>query len=426
MATRRRALIKSSLALGAMGLAAPALAAGELLPRRGRRVVVVGGGWGGATAAKYLRLLDPAIEVVLIEPKAAFRSCPTSNWVIGGLWDMSRITRGYDALARRHGVRVLTDRVTAIDPAARAVRVSGGTIGYDRLLLSPGIELMYDGIDGMDAEARARVPAAWNAGPETELLRRQLAALPARGTVAMTVPLSPYRCPPGPYERACLIADFLKREKPGARLVVLDANSKIVSKGKLFAKAWDELYSGIIDYRTDQQLVAVDADTGLLTTAFDEVRADVLNVVPPQRANALCFAAGLVPKGRNWVPVDARTFEAAEAPGVHVVGDATDQTTVGRVPKSGYVANSMGKVAAAAMAALLNDRPPPVPSMANTCYSLVSASEGISVTALYRWDEASRRFVVPNGASGLSPARSRRIAANAADWAHAIWDDMLA
>ncbi len=425
MRTTRRQLLQTAAGAG-LGLAAPAVARGELLATSRRRVVVIGGGWGGATAAKTVRRLDPEIEVVLIERESVFRSCPTSNWVIGNLWDMSRITRGYEDLVRRHDVRLITAEVRAIDIAAGRVRLDEGEIRYDRLIVSPGVELVYDGIEGLGAGDAPSVPAAWKAGAETEILRRQIAALPERGTVAMTVPLSPYRCPPGPYERACLIADYLKRHKPGARLVVLDANARIVSKGKLFAAAWKELYDGVIDYRPDQQLVGVDVAGRRVRTAFDEVAADVLNVIPPQRAPALLREAGLVPAGERWAPVSARSFVSPAAPAVHIVGDATDQRSVGRVPKSGFVANSMGKVAAAAAVALLNGREPAEPTMANTCYSLVSAEEGISVTALYRWDEAAARYVVPEGASGTSPARTREIARNATDWAETIWNDMLA
>ncbi len=421
--SRRKLLSVAGAGVGAFFL--PSGAAAELLPKEGRRIVVLGGGWGGATAARYAKLLAPEIEVVLIEAEDAFRSCPTSNWVIGGLWTMQDITIGYHRLQRNHGIKVIRDRATAIDPAAKDIRLTSGRLSYDRLILSPGIDLIYDGIEGMDEGGRARFPAAWKAGAETQALRVGLEKMPAGGTVAMTVPLGPYRCPPGPYERASLIAAYLKKHKPGSRLVVLDANKKIISKGKLFKAAWDDLYADVIDYRTEQELIGVDAGTGVIKTAFDEIATDVGNVIPAQRAKRIVFDAGLVPKGRRWAPVKPMTFESTIAEGVHIIGDATDQATVGRVPKSGFVANSMGKVAAAAAVAMLKGEAPPRPSLANTCYSLVSASEGISVTALYKWDGESGKFVVPAGAKGLSPGRSEIVARNARDWAQAIWGDML-
>ena len=425
MRTRREFIASGAAAIGAAALPAPALAQGEVMPAGGRRVVVVGGGWGGCTAAKYIRLEDPAIEVVLVEPEAAFRSCPLSNWVVAGLGEMRDLTFGYDALARRHGVKVLRGRAVGVDAAARKVALEeGGLLRYDRLVLSPGITLRRGDVDGLEDAPADAFPAAWRAGPETESLRAQIAAMRPGGTVAVAIPLSPYRCPPGPYERVSLIADYLRRNDPAAKVVVLDANAKIVSKGALFAEAWEALYGGIIEYRPDSAVVAVDPSTGAVRTDFDELRADVANVVPPQEAGRLAFDSGLVPEGRRWAPVDPWDFSSTLAPDVHIIGDSTDGSAVGKVPKSGYVANSMGKVAAAAVVAALNGREAPRPSMANTCYSLVSAEEGISVTAIYDYDDESGKIAAT--ASGLSPARSRAIKRHNEDWARAIWSDMLA
>lgn len=425
MRTRREFIASGAAAIGAAALPAPALAQGEVMPAGGRRVVVVGGGWGGCTAAKYIRLEDPAIEVVLVEPEAAFRSCPLSNWVIAGLGKMSDLTFGYDALARRHGVKVLRGRAVGVDAAAREVALEeGGFLRYDRLVLSPGITQRRGDIDGLEDAPADAFPAAWRAGPETESLRAQIAAMRPGGTVAVAIPLSPYRCPPGPYERVSLIADYLRRNDPAAKVVLLDANAKIVSKGALFAEAWEALYGGIIEYRPDSAVVAVDPSTGAVRTNFDELRADVANVIPPQEAGRLPFDSGLVPEGRRWAPVDPWDFSSTLAPDVHIIGDSTDGSAVGKVPKSGYVANSMGKVAAAAVVAALNGREAPRPSMANTCYSLVSAEEGISVTAIYDYDDESGKIAAT--ASGLSPARSRAIKRHNEDWARAIWSDMLA
>ena len=424
MSWTRRRLVASGLAAGA-ALPLPALAKGETAPTNRRRAIVIGGGWGGCAAAKQIRRQDPSIEVVLIEPEAAFRSCPISNWAIVGLKTMADITIGYDALASRHGVRVLRDRAAGVDPASRTVRVADGFLRYDRLVLSPGVALRRGDIDGLEAAPDGAFPAAWKAGAETVLLRDRLAAMPHGGVVAVSIPLAPYRCPPGPYERISLIADYLRRRKPRAKLVALDANAGIVSKGKLFAAAWERLYDGIIDYRPDSRVVAVDASRGALLTDFDEVRADVANVIPPQQAHGLVFDAGLAPAGRRWAPVDPWDFSSTLAPDIHVIGDSTDGSTVGKVPKSGYVANSMGKVCAAAVVAALNGRQAPRPSMANTCYSLVSAEEGISVTAIYDYDDETGRILPVSGASGLSPAPSPRIRRHNEDWARAIWRDML-
>ena len=426
--TRRRFLHTSAVGAGAIAastLPLPALAQGEIMPKTGKRVVVIGGGWGGNTAAKYIRMQDPGIEVVLIEREGAFRSCPISNWVIGGLKTMADITVGYDGLVNNHGIKLVTDTVTGIDTAARTVTVSAGNIAYDRLILSPGITLRSGEIEGLADAAPGIFPAAWKAGDETVMLRSQLQAMPAGGTVALSVPFGPYRCPPGPYERISLIADYLKNNKPGSKIVVMDANPKIVSKGALFKAAWDDFYGGIIDYRPENNVVRVDPSTRTLYSDFDEVTADVANVIPAQQANTLAFQAGLVPDDRRWAPVNAWDFSSTVAENVHVVGDSTDGTTVGKVPKSGYIANSMGKVCAAAVVALMNGRETPRPSMANTCYSLVSADEGISVSAVYDFNDEESRFLPVKGATGLSPERTPLIKQNADDWARSIWSDML-
>lgn len=398
----------------------------RILPATGPRVVVVGGGWGGMTAAKYIRLLDPTIDVVLIERRNAFHSCPVSNWVIGHFKTIDDITHSYDALVQRHGVRLLRSEVTAVDVDAKSVVTADGVVAGDRLILSPGVAFDYDGIAGWNSAAATRFPAAWSPGPETALLRAQLAELPAGGRVVLSIPPSPYRCPPGPYERISLMAAYLQRSNPGSTVTVLDANQKIVSKGKLFQQAWDDLYPGIVDYRPDNPLVKVDVATRTLSSDFDDVRADVANVIPPQRASGLLREAGLVPDGSDWAPVDPYGFTSTLAPDIHIVGDATDQTTVGKVPKSGFVANSMGKVAARAAVALLTGREPPPPSLINTCYSLVGPDEGISVGAVYSYDAETQRLQVRPGSSGVSSQRSPVVAAQAWDWARTIWRDMLA
>jgi sulfide dehydrogenase [flavocytochrome c] flavoprotein subunit len=428
--SRRRFILSSAAGAGALAassLPLPAFAQGEIMPKSGKRVVVIGGGWGGNTAAKYIRMQDPSIEVVLIERGGTFISCPLSNWVIGGLKSLSEITVSYSGLVDNHGVKFVQDAVTAIDTGAQTVSVqSGGFIRYDRLVLSPGISFKKEEIEGLAESPFGAFPSAWKAGTETQLLRNQLQEMPSGGTVALSVPLGPFRCPPGPYERISLIADYLKHNKRGSRIVVFDANPKIVSKGKLFKAAWDELYTGIIDYRTEHKVVRVDPSTKTLYSDFDEVQADVANVIPEQKANMLAANAGLIPEGRRWVPVNPWDFTATQADNVHVVGDSTDGSTVGKVPKSGYIANSMGKVAAAAAVAMINGKQTPRPSMANTCYSLVSGEQGISVTAIYDYNDEEKKILPIKGAAGLSPTSTALIKQNNEDWAQSIWSDMLA
>ena len=271
----------------------------------------------------------------------------------------------------------------------------------------------------------AAFPAAWSPGGETARLRTRLAEIPPRGRVVVTIPPSPYRCPPGPYERISLMAAYLKQSNPNASITVLDANQKIVSKEPIFAAAWDELYPGIIDYRPDSPLVEVDAQTGTLSSDFDDVTADLGNVIPVQHASRLLKDAGLVPAGARWAPVDPYDFTSTLAPDVHVIGDATDQVTVGQVPKSGFIANSMGKVAARAAVAALAGLEPASPSLINTCYSLVSPDEGASVGAVYGYDPDSRKLAVRTGSSSVSGRRSAAVAHQAWDWARAVWQDML-
>jgi sulfide dehydrogenase [flavocytochrome c] flavoprotein subunit len=417
---------RSILAGGAAALvSALPVRAERILPATGPRVVVLGGGWGGLTAAKYIRLLDPGIEVVLIERRTAFHSCPISNWVIGHLRTVDEITHSYAALSERHGIRILHTEVEAVDVDAKAIVTADGVVAGDRLILSPGVAFDYTGIDGWSEAAAKRFPAAWSPGPETVLLRARLAELPAGGRVALTIPPSPYRCPPGPYERISLIAAYLKQHNPGATITVLDANQKIVSKGKIFQAAWDQLYPGIVDYRPDSPLAQVDASTGTVSSDFDDVAADVANVIPSQRASRLLHDAGLVPDGATWAPVDPYGFTSTLASDIHIVGDATDQTTVGKVPKSGFIANSMGKVAARAAVAALTGNEAPPPSLINTCYSLVSPEEGASVGAVYGYDFETGLLQVRPGSSGVSSQRSTTVALQAWDWARAIWQDML-
>jgi sulfide dehydrogenase [flavocytochrome c] flavoprotein chain len=391
-------------------------------------VLVVGGGYGGATADKYLRLLSGRrIEVVLVEPDAEFVSCPLSNLVLGGSRSMQDITRPYATLATAHGVRMVRGRVASIDATARiAVLASGGEIRYDKLVLSPGVEMMWDGVTGLRAASRqGRILQAWKAGPETAALRRQLEAMPDGGVFAIAIPEAPYRCPPGPYERASVVAAYFKVAKPRAKVLILDANEDVTSKASLFRKVWAESYAGMLEYRPQHKATGVDAATHTIKFEIqDDVRADVLNVLPPMRAGAIAVQTGLANSNARWCNVHWINFESTTARHVHVIGDAIQIASL--MPKSGHMANSHAKVAAAAIVAELNGwEINPAPMLTNTCYSFVDATRVVHVASVHAYAAAESTFKPVPGSGGLSPAPSELEAADAFGWARAIWADML-
>jgi len=389
------------------------------------RVVVIGGGFGGATAAKYVRMWDPAIDVVMVERESAFISCPLSNLVLGGSKSLDELTRSRDGL-RKYGVQIVNDDAIAVDTTRKVVRLArGGDLAYERLIVSPGIDFLFNEVGGYEAAMNSgRVLHAWKAGPQTVALRRQLEAMPDGGVYMLSVPLAPYRCPPGPYERACQVASYFKQSKPRSKVLLLDANPDVTSKGPLFKRAWEELYKGIIEYRGGSTVVAVDADSMTARTEFDRVKADILNVVPPHRAGDIAVQAGLIGQKNRWCEVDWRTLESKAVKGVHVLGDAT--LSASGMPKSGHMANSQAKVCAAAVIALLNGREPSVnPVMNNTCYSFVSDREVIHVASVHQWDAAQNTILPVKGAGGVSPARSEQEAVYGWSWAQNIWADML-
>jgi NADPH-dependent 2,4-dienoyl-CoA reductase/sulfur reductase-like enzyme len=409
---------------------------------RPARVVVVGGGYAGATAARYLRLLsNHRLEVLLIEPQRHFLSCPMSNLVLTAQLPMRAISHRYDGL-RRAGVELVHDRVLAIDTARRQLRLAGdglprpadaasavgaSTLPYDRLVLAPGIELDLGAVAGLpEATARGQALHAWKAGEQTLALRQRLAALPDGGRVVITVPPVPYRCPPGPYERASLIADWLRVHRPRAKLLVLDANPDVVSKGALFKAVWAERYGGLLEYRPDHRLVEVDGARGELRFDLQEPeRADLLNVLPPMRAPTLLREAGLCGGDGRWADTEGPAFAARQASGVHVIGDSLRAPP--GMPKSGHMANAQAKVLAAALVAELNGQgdPGPLP-LVNTCYSFVDATRAVHVASVHGWDAAQRQYLPLAGAGGLSAAPSAVEADHAWHWARTIWADMLA
>jgi sulfite dehydrogenase len=415
------------LKLSGAGMAASSLAglAGCATPAPSKaRVVVIGGGFGGATAAKYIRHWDPSIDVVLIEREATFVSCPISNLVLAGYSSMEEISRGYDGLGK-YGVQVVRDEAVAVDAAKKSVRLArGGDISYERLIVSPGIDFNFGEVQGYEEAMKdGRVLHAWKAGTQTVALRRQLEQMRDGGVVLLSIPLAPYRCPPGPYERASMIAAYLKQAKPRSKLLVLDANPDVTSKAGLFKRAWSDLYPGVLEYRGNAKAVGVDGKTMTVKLEVEDVKGDVLNVVPPHRAGDIAVKAGLITANNRWCDVDWRTMESKAVKGVHVLGDAT--LSAPGMPKSGSMANNHAKIAAAAVVDQLNGRTPPLPQIINTCYSFVSQKEAIRVSSVHQWDAGQSTLVAVKGSGGVSAARSEPEATYAWNWARAIWADSL-
>jgi sulfide dehydrogenase [flavocytochrome c] flavoprotein chain len=391
------------------------------------KVVVVGAGYGGATAAKYIAMWsNGAVDVTLVEANASFVSCPLSNLVLGGSKQIADITLGYDGLVKR-GVKVVRDTATAVDHDKRVVRLAGGNeLPYDRLVLSPGIDFLYERVAGLNnANAQARVLHAWKAGPQTVALRQQLVAMADGGVYAVVIPRAPYRCPPGPYERACQVAWYFKRTKPRSKVLILDGNDDVQSKKALFMKAWNEEYKGIVEYRPN--CVLVDVDVATLTAKFetvDDARADVLNVIPPHRAGNIAAQAGVITANNAWCDVDFQSFESIKVKGIHVVGDSI-QIAPG-MPKSGHMANQHGKTAAAAILASLAGQPVnPMPVLNNTCYSFITDRDVVHVASVHQYDKDKKTLVTVPGSGGLSPAMNALEGDYALSWSKNIWADML-
>jgi len=392
------------------------------------QVVVVGGGYGGATAAKYIRMWSGgAVDVTLIEPNPKFISCPLSNLVLGGSRMLADLTMGYDDLTRKHGIRLLQDAVKFIDASQRTVLLaSGATLKYDRLIVSPGVDFIWDQLPGMQREgAQDSVLHAWKAGPQTLALRAQLQAMPDGGVFAMTIPPAPYRCPPGPYERASQIAFYFSQAKPRSKVLILDANEDVVSKGPLFKRIWKERYKDIIEYRPGFNTADVDARTRTAMSEIgDQVKADVLNVIPPQRAGAIAVQSGLANANGRWCAVDFLTFESTAVKNIHVLGDAI--MTAPLMPKSAHMANQHAKVCAAAVVDLLAGRTPEArPMLTNTCYSFVCDKDVIHVASVHAYDADKKTLLVVPGSGGVSAGPSALEGEYAMNWARNIWADTL-
>ena len=387
------------------------------------RVVIIGGGYAGTTAAKYIRMWSNGnIETVVIEKSSQFVSCPLSNLVLGGSKSINDLTFSYDLVKKNHGVKWVNDEVTAIDLSAKKVMMNRGEITYDRLIIAPGIDFIYDRLANLEsAEAQSKVPHAWKAGWQTVNLRKQLEAMPDGGVFVMNVPKAPYRCPPGPYERACQVASYIKVSKPKSKVIVLDANAEIISKKGLFTKVFNEMYAGIIDYRPNNTVTDVDVANKTVITDFDKISADVLNIIPPQRAGKPAQMAALNNIDKRWCEVDFLTYESKSAPNVHVIGDSVSAA----LPKSAHMATSQARVCASAIVELMQGRmPDPAPVFANTCYSYVNDKQAIHVANVYRYDEVKKIMVAADG-GGVSTNPTDIEGDYAKAWAANIWSDVL-
>ena len=414
--------------IGSAGLAST-LGMPSLVFGASKKVVVVGGGFGGATAAKYLRKLDSSIDVTLVEPNPTYYTCPFSNTVLGGIKDMSEIAHGYGAMKNKHGVRVIHAKAKNVNSNSKTVTLDNGRkLDFDRAIVSPGVDLRFDSMEGYSQAATDKMPHSWKAGPQTALLRRQLENMRNGGTVLICPPGNPFRCPPGPYERTSLIAHYLKTHKPKSKIIILDAKEKF-SKQSLFMSGWDLHYGDLIEWRAGTaggKISRVDPQNMQVETEFGMEKGDVINFIPAQHAGKVARDSGLTNK-KGWCPVNQVTFESTLQPGIHVIGDAS---IAGKMPKSGFSANSQGKVAAAAIVSELAGQEPIEPSYANTCYSLITPEHGISVAKVYKISD-KKTIVGVKGSGGVSPKNEdpivrRQEAIYTQGWYDAIVQDMFA
>jgi NADPH-dependent 2,4-dienoyl-CoA reductase/sulfur reductase-like enzyme len=392
-------------------------------------ILVIGGGYGGATAAKYLRLFsNNTASVTLIEPNPSFISCPMSNLVVGGSRTLSELTTSYSNLSKRHGIKMIQDSVASIDADKKTVKLaSGKTLRYDKVVVSPGVTLMTNTVEGLAEANKAGVTLqAWKAGAETVALHKQLASIRDGGTYILSVPEAPYRCPPGPYERACQVANYFKQNKPKSKVIVLDANQDVTSKGALFKKVWAEQYPGMIEYLPKHNVIAVDAKTKTVKLEVqDDFKGDVLNILPAMSAGEIAVKTGLANSNGRWVNVNFLNFESTAQKDIHVLGDSIQIAPA--MPKSGHMANSHAKVAAAAIVAELSGwEINPAPVLTNTCYSFVNSREVVHVASVHQYNAAEKTFKTVPGSGGLSPAPSVLEGIYAWGWARNIWADSLA
>ncbi len=403
MTMNRRNFVKTTGAVAAVS----AFGMPHIARAQGKKVVVVGGGTGGATAARYIKMADESIDVTIVEPNKEYYTCYMSNEVLSGARKIESIRHGYDGL-KAMGINLVFEKATAIDPEKKVVKTEGGQeLAFDRAVVAPGISLLYDKIEGYSKEAAEKMPHAWKAGEQTRILRSQLEAMDNGGVVVIVAPPNPFRCPPGPYERASQIAMYLQEAKPKSKVIILDSKQAFSKQG-LFTQGWERLYGfgtedSLIEWQPgpDASVVAVDPSTMSVTTSFgDEVKGAVVNVIPPQAAGQIAIDAGLADDS-GWCPVDKKTFESTLHKNIHVIGDAC---IASKMPKSGYSANSQGKVTAAAVVEMLKGEEPGTPAYVNTCYSIIGKDYGISVAAVYRLSEDGSTIAGVEGSGGLTPS----------------------
>ena len=422
MTIKRRQVLKNAAYLSAMA-AMPLGLSTACFRNQKQKVVVVGGGFAGATAARYLAMWAPELDITLIEKNRQFISCPQSNLVLSGSRNLSQLTHNYSALQTDKAIRFVQAEVIAVDTENRQLWLADESrVDYDRLIIAPGVSFIYDQLPILaTAEAQEHVPHAWKAGEQTLLLANQLKSMRQGGVVIMTVPAAPFRCPPGPYERACQIALHLKQHNPTGKLLILDANPDIVSKKALFTEAWQQQYDGLIEYQPMNPLESVNVANLEVESFFDRYQADVLNVIPPQKAGAVAAMAGVINVDNRWCDVDFLTYESTAVERVHVIGDAV----AAKLPKSAHIANQQAKVCVAAVIALLRDElPEQQPIFSNTCYSFVDGRQAGHVAAVYRYDKNSQDMV-PHPSGGVSETASEQEGRYAQGWAENIWADTL-
>lgn len=423
----RRNFVKAAgacSALGALASISPlAIGKGQI---KGR-VIVIGGGYGGAIAAKYIKMADPDIDVTLIEKNPKYVSCPLSNEVLSGERNIESLTFDYATLGSKRGINVVIDEVVEIDAVKHVVKgAKGNQYSYDKLVVSPGVAFRYEKIEGYSPAVAEAIPHAWKAGPQTTLLRKQLEAMKDGGVCYIAAPPNPFRCPPGPYERAAQIAMYFKHHKPKSKVIILDAKDKFSKQG-LFMQGYKKFYDGMVEWVPGAEggiIEAVEPGSNTLIGEVDEYKGDVINIIPAQKAGKIAQVAGLADES-GWCPINQKTFESTIHKDIHVIGDAC---IAGKMPKSGYAANSQAKVCAAAIIAALNGEEPGEPSYVNTCYSIIAAEWGISVAAVYQLVDG--KIVGVKGAGGLSPmdasAETRAVEAKyAVSWFKNITADMF-
>ncbi len=419
MKLKRRNFIKTAVAAGS-AIILPKVALATLNPKKKKRVIVIGGGFAGATAAKYISMWSADTEVIMIERNAQFISCPQSNLVLSGSRTLQQLTSDYRSLSDNYNIQTVQAEVVAIDTEKQNVTLADGVeISYHRLVIAPGVDFIYDDLPQLAHQEK--IPHAWKAGHQTTLLKEQIKGMKKGGSIIMSIPGMPFRCPPGPYERACQIAFYLKQYNPTAKLIILDESDDVIVKKELFKGAWEEYYSGLIDYVPSSRIENIDIKTMQVETEFDNFSADVINFIPPQRAGKVAEFAGVINVDDRWCKVDFLSYESTVKKNVHIIGDAISAS----LPKSGHVANQQAKVCAAAIANLLNDQEvEQEPVFSNTCYSFVDNEQAGHIAEVFRYDKEHKKMkVMPN--VGISDHGTKLDGVYANSWAKNIWADVL-